>query len=755
MNLNFTTPNQNKKANLLTTATSWMLLVVTALLPILILPFTGNFISETKLYLIIWATLLLGLAFFFRSFRKNSWEFVLSPTTLPLFLFAASTLASILFTQNYPVENLLGVGGVYLGLSIIGLLAPSLTNKSSAKLFTKILTVTAVILSITSLLETVGWGPSSLLTKIVGIRIESSNGFSLAGSSLVAIQFLAMVLVGQLVEVIKNKKISAFHVITIPLVIFGLGLNVWTTFISGETLNINPLSSSWSIAIDSLRTPKSALIGQGPAGYSNAYNIYKPNWINGKDFWQTTFNTGANLPLALIVQVGLVGLAAWILLVIGFLRKIKDKNFRSSPLTWMLLTTFIFQLILPPNYLLLGIQGLLLAFWAVTYKKYFPSFNLSPLSINLEKTNQANADNEKSRFENLLNLLVNGSLTIGVLALFYFTGKTYASSYHMLESQKALIENDGVAVYNHQSQTVFHNPYLDYNRRSYALTNLQIALALSSKTDATDEEQNQVTQLVQQAVREARAATNIDPNDAANWRVLGQVYQELIGGVEEADQWATNAYVSAIQKAPTDPMLRMNLAGIFANQEKVEQAANLYSQAIQLKPDLPSPYFYLGQIQQQQEQFVQAKQSWQTALQLLDKDSADYQTLKQGIEQLDEVIKQANEATQTKANQQQIPEQPAQKGNMENLEKQTPLGEELPSITDQNLQETDENTVSNPEAEPLELSNEAQEAINDQPPMPEDPEEEVDAEIPSPPPENSQEADYAGEPGQPTPTSNP
>jgi tetratricopeptide (TPR) repeat protein len=728
MNQATTAPNEtNQNQTLLNKIISWVLLGLTALLPILIVPLTNGFINGTKLYLLLLGVLLTALAFFFQSFKKNSWKLVLSPLTLPLVLFTLASLGGALLTQNYPVENLLGIGGVYLSAGLVALIGPSLINKSASKLFTKALVVSAAILSLSSLLQLIGWGPSRLISRLIGIEIQNDTAFNLAGSSLVAIQVIALALIGEVAEIIENKRINAFYVLTIPLLVFGIGLNIWTTFIKNDPL-VHPISSSWSVALDSLRTPKSALIGQGPAGYSNTFNQYKPNWINGRDFWQANFNSGTNFPLTVVVQLGLIGLAAWILLVISFSKTAKKEEFRSSPLTWMILATFVVQLLVPPNYILLGLQGLMIAFWAAHFKDKLNSLNLSPLSINLDQDAAAeNREQKTAKVETILSLVVNGSLTVGILVLFYLAGRAYASSYHMLEAQKGVIDNNGIEVYNQQRRAVNLNPYLDSNRRSYARTNLQIATALSEKTDITEEEKKQVSQLVQQAVREARAASNIDPDDPANWSTLAQVYEELVGSVEGADQWAVNAYVEAIQNAPSDPLLRINLGNILLQQEKVDQASNLFTQAAQLKPDLAAAHFQRGRAQQLKEDFVATKQSWQRALELLDNESPDYQALKQNLEQLDEVIKQSTASGQMQtppgaaAMQQQQQQQqqtgqqvPGQTPPTNQLQGQTPLGQELPSITDQNVQQVNDDTVKSPDSEPLNLSDESQEVINEQ-----------------------------------------
>lgn len=686
---------------------SWFLLSLIVLLPTLVIPLTNNLINQTKLFIIIWGALTTFLLFIIRSFKNNSWQLIISPNTLLLTLFGLSTLGSAFLTQSYPVENLLGFGSAYLGFVIIAIFAPSLIKKNKADTALGAITLAACIVSISSLLQLVGFGPSKLISLIAGIDLPHNLIFNIAGSSLIAAQLIVLALVGQIVRLVQKKTLSTFNIISIPLLVFGLGLHVWS-LLPGQTsaLGLTPLSASWLVALDSLRVPKTALIGQGPEGYLETFARYRPSWLNGQDNWQTLFKSASSYPLSILVQLGFLGLTAWLILAVRFiLESMKNSRLRNSPLTWIIGLSFILQLIFPPSFTIIGIQGLLLAFWATQFKDEFYTLNLKPLSVSSVEGGQldhASKEQESNNADNIFSITTNALLLIGLGVLFFLSGKAYASFFHIHQASKAMLNEDGIGVYEHQRTAVRLNPYLDSNRREYAITNLQIATALSNKTDATQQETQQVTQLVQQAVREARAATTIDPADYRNWLILANVYGELIGSVEEADQWAVNAYVSAIENNPSDPILRIDLGNLLLGQEQIRQAANVYNQAVNLKPNLPSAYYHLGRAQQMGKDLEGAKRSWTQALTLLEQRSKDYADLEQGIKQLEDEIKAASAAAE-KATPTQQPE----------LDAPTPLSQEIPSVTDQNLEIADEKTISQPSNEPLELSAEDEELINE------------------------------------------
>ncbi len=663
---------------------SFTILGLLFLLPLLVIPFTNNFISQTKLLLVFAGALITGGFFLYNSFKNKGWKFVLSPLTLPLVLFGLTALGSALLTQNYPVSNLLGIGGAYIALALIPLLGGALGDKESTKWVVPTISISAAVLTLSSLLQLLGYGPTQLINAVTGFNLQHSLIFNLAGSSLVAAQFIFIALVGTIVQVVKGKKITALHTITIPILVLGLGLHLWSLLPGQDAqMVLTPLSASWSVALDSLRAPRTALIGHGPAHYADIFSRYRPTWLNGTEFWQMGFNSGFGLPMTMIVQLGVLGLAAWVFLLIKFFKNKDDADveFKNNPITWMIGASFLMQIFLAPSTMLLGLQAFLILFWIISFKDEFSTVRLKALSASVDGGKKgASSRNEVNRW---ITLGTTGLLAAGLFFLTYLVGKSWAGYHQAYLASQSYTENDAVGVYEHQRQAVILNPYLDNHRRTYALTNLDIAIALSNKADVTDQEQQQIAQLISQSVREGRAATTINPLSSNNWAALAQIYQELIGSTEEADQWAISAYIEAISADPTNPMLRMRLGNVLMNQEQVQQAINVYNQAVNLKPDLPVAYFNLGAALAQNNQLEAAQQAWERALTLLDPESEDYQIVSQSLEQIEQQIEAGETAAGQQAGQQAETDQ----------QQETPLSEQL-NLTEQNLQEPGEQTVA-------------------------------------------------------------
>jgi tetratricopeptide (TPR) repeat protein len=678
---------------------STILLIFVALLPLLIIPFTNNFVFQSKALLIFVTALIIVVTFIIKSFRKQSWQISLNPISLPLFFMGASILASTFLTSPYPTSNLLGQGGVYISALVIALLAGSLLPAKIAEKFIKVLTISSIVLAITMLLQLVGWGPSKLISKISAYQLPDTLIFNLSGSSLIAAQIMTLNLVAIVAQIIRKKFISSLNLIAIPALLFGLGISIWS-MLPGKVaqLTLSPIGANWSIALDNLRTARTALIGSGPESYVSVYKKFKPLWVNTKDYWQINFDTGSNTPMTHLITYGIIGLVSWILIVTQFFKPEVFKKLKKYPLTYVIAASFILQLLLPPNIVFMALQAVCIAFWAAELKKDYATLNLEALTASVTTAYSLDQPQKKKKQNWFLNI-INFSVIALVAYIGFGISRSYMAYNQVYKASKAALNNDIVGVYNFQRKAIGLNKYLDYNRREFALTNLQIAMALSSKADATEQEKAQVVELVSNAISESRAAIALNPYNDNNHAVLGEIYKNLIGSAEGADQWTVNAYVDAISANPSNPLLRVELGNVLLGLEQYNEAANLFAQAIDLKPELPVGYYQLGRTLAIAGSFEQAKQAWQQTLTLLPADSEDYKAVQENLAALEEKILEAQAAAE---------QAPAGQGT-------APSGSQIPSITEQTIGQPQEEAVSNPETTPLQLDETSTESVNTAP----------------------------------------
>lgn len=682
----------NSALSFVQTSTAMVLKVLLVAAPLMVIPYTRNLIVDTKLFLLLAAALLAVLGFAVKTFTKKKWELAVSPLTLPLAIFGGSVLASSLLSQKYPVESLLGIGGAYVAMSLISILGSSLIKGNHSEKIVNLISITGAALGISMWLERFGVGPSYIINAVSSFDLPHNLLFNTSGSSFVAIQVMAVAMVGMVVGVMTKKKLTTMDLGLGITNLLGLGLGIWSV-LPGRIaeVTLTPFRASWTVMLRSLESLQSAIIGHGPASYQNMYARFKPLWTNGQEYWQFNFPTASNTPLTLVVTVGILGLVAWIFLLVRTFMQTKKTNKESKPLLWMILATFVIQLLAPANIVLLTIQAVLFVFWIAANQNHFSllqfrTWKIKKLPKQLDFLKKIFS--KKNWFVNFASFLI----LVASLGGFYLAGRAYAAYHFMYKANTALINRDVINIYENQRRAVSTNRYLDTIRREYALTNLQVAIALSNNADITEEEQNQVVQLVSQAIRDGKAATLLDPNDVDNWTTLAEIYRNLIGTSEEANNWAVSSLVSAVQVNPINPNLRLEIGRLALADGKAEDAISFFAQAAELKPDMATAYYHLGLAFQQLDQLEDTKKAWQRALLLLENDSQDYITLSQQLVELEDAIQGVNLAPE--------PEAETDEAILEDLVPENTN----PGITEQNVQQQ-ESEILNPEEDPqLDLS---------------------------------------------------
>lgn len=612
-----------------------------------------------------------------------SFEVPKSSLVTPLAFFGLSSLFAAVFTTRYPVENLLGMGGAYISAVVVATLGASLIRKASASQFVNALTGTGVALAVITLLQTVGYGPSRLLNVVFGTDLPHTNLFNVSGAPFVAAQFLGILLFAHILSFMTTRKLSTFQLISLPALIVGLALNVYLILPGKEASPaLLPFGVSWSIATDVMKSPRSALIGIGQETYAAAYNQFRPSWTNSTEWWANSFGQASNVPLTLLTTAGLFGLASWIWLFVAVAKESRVHIKQHPVLVGVVLGTFIVQLFLPNNVVLLVLQATGLAYFIATAFK-------GVTKVHFFKT--ATFDNsftssQRSTVAFVLPIVIAGAVA---LVCAYGVGRAYTASYYFFRSSYALQQNDAANTYEMQRRAAEMNPYMSVYRSNYALTNLAIATALANKQDITEQETQEVAQLVQQAIREARAATILRPEDTQNWRVLAQVYRNLIGSAEGADQWAVSSYVEAITTNPADPTLRIELGGIFLSQEQYNDAILLFQQAAELKPDYANAYYNLANALKAANQLATAQAAYQQTLSLIPADSEDYVRVNQELEEVQAVLAQQQAAAEANGEGQEAA----------NTQATSPAS----SLLNQNVSQTENEVVTQPANQPLNI----------------------------------------------------
>lgn len=403
-------------------------------------------------------------------------------------------------------------------------------------------------------------------------------------------------------------------------IIIGLGISIYLLTTSKAVLL--PQQTAWSIALESLKNTRSAIIGLGPGQFINAFTSFKPMSFNLSEYWNVSFASSANWYFQLVTEIGLIGLAIYLFLATKVIKSglsiintaiIQRKLTINLAIFFSLLLNIVLQFFLPLNFFLLAMFFILLALFK--------------------------EPNEKEKQLDLANL---GKLTLLLFVpiviiwgvIFFFVGKVNLAGYYFSQSLK-LLNSNPVKAYDLQIKAIAVDQNQPIYRIQYSQTNFALANSLAAKKDLTDQDRATITQLIQQSIREAKSAVTIDQNNAASWENLAIIYRNLINFAQGADSWTIAAYQQALNLDPLNPALRIDFGGLYFGQKDWGKAINLFNQAVFIKPDLANAHYNLANALKEQGSLVEAKKEYEITVSLVKIDTADYQKVKNELEEVE------------------------------------------------------------------------------------------------------------------------
>jgi tetratricopeptide (TPR) repeat protein len=289
-------------------------------------------------------------------------------------------------------------------------------------------------------------------------------------------------------------------------------------------------------------------------------------------------------------------------------------------------------------------------FWTVAEKNKLKDVQLHAFTVHVIKS-----DTEVKKVPQHSNLMIYIiSLVNAILILFtgFWLARYAIAEYFNFAASLNAIQNNPVQAYNDQQRMIQFNPYIAGYHRTYSNTNMAIAIALSNSTTATDQDKQQIAPLVQQAIREARVATAIEPENSIDWVNLARIYNNLIGVAEGAETWSVLAYNQAQTTAPNDPILTLEVGGVLFRIGQYGEAAKAFEKTVQLKPDWANGHYSLANAYRMNKETAKAVASYQTTMTILQNNSQieEYNKVKAELEAAQKPAADADQKTQTPTN---------------------------------------------------------------------------------------------------------
>lgn len=592
------------------TIRSYTLFIFALVVVVFFLPFTQDFFTTSKWYLVgffAMALLLSSIASFLLS-KKATWKKKEFDTPLTLFIVAG--VLSVLFGSTNKIQALFNPHFGLLTFVFCFIIYYYFSRGNKKLPFGGIiLSVFSVLFSITVLAETVPF-----ITARLPKALAKFQNMTLTGSLIDALIFLGFASVVALSGLLKKennvlKNISSFigfifTTLTAIVLLFTLVKN-------SSVLALPSYAHSWYSAVEVLKQPLTALFGAGIDNFQSVFVKMKDLSYNSSPLWQIpTFSLSRTAIFHTMTEMGLLGAGSLVLILFLLVKKAfaSEGSIMAKLISIYFISVF---LLFPPSFLLF----FLLFVWIGMEQSHHES---KELTFDFGEIIPA-----------YIVLILLG--VIGIGAVTFGLGRLYVSEYMF---QQSLTTNNLKDVYEKMRTAVTLNPYNERVRTNFAQVNLLIANTVAGKATKNKDGQLQlsetdrqtVSQAIQASIDEAKAVVSLNPGKATNWELLATVYRSIIGVVQGADSWTVSAYQRAIVLDPQNPSYRVALGGVLYGYKQYDDASQLFQQAVSLKPDWANAQYNYAWALYQKENYANAAAAMQSCVSLLNptKDAADY-----------------------------------------------------------------------------------------------------------------------------------
>lgn len=586
-----------------------LLILILALIPLVWWPmaFDGGYTNKFLL-------LLLGAVFALTVWtinvlRQKKLEFNLRPVALGfLGLSFASWLSFIFTSYNKPEGMMLPFGPVFFtAVAIIFVFVRGILDEKDKTWARRVIYAVVCILDLIAIYQFFGrlkWLLPNFVVFSDPLWTPVGSSLGLIGINLIILPYLAHELWQAKRHGDKTTRV------VVSLLVVGNILATLLTIVrllpeSGRLLITYKLGlTTW---LGSWTNLKAVFLGVGGENFLPTFTHYRPEWLLATDLWNVRLETSASLFLHLVTIYGVLGL-------IGFLA-LGATLILSPATTWTRVRGILgvlCLLIIPPNVSLTILIALII-------------FIDQQLDKQPEKTTSLPWWGGA-----VIGGMMGVGLTLGMVGL----GRWYWAEFLYAQSARAASNNEGTKTYNTQIEVIKWNPYPAKYHISYSQTNLALASNLMADItrggrDAESEKKDRTlaTNLLQQAIREAKLAVTLSPNNIYAWENLAAVYTALSDSAQNADSWAIAAYQKVIELDPKNPTLISDLGTVYVKHNRLDEARGQFLAALKLKPNFANALYNLAYVEEQSGNIETAIKYMEETLRLTDPASAEFKRL--------------------------------------------------------------------------------------------------------------------------------
>lgn len=577
---------------------TWVLVVVLAAIPVFFLPFTQDFYEFNKLVLLVVATSILLLLWGVGTVLTKKITITRVPILDGFVLLFFGSLVTLLFVSTNKMEAAVSPLGIatFLSLAIMILTSADLFTTRAKTLARWALFISTSGVGLVSIYQYAGLG------KLIAPGSFFANpNWTPTGTSFGAIVLLILVLplvIAEALDCFNNKKEThaiILSVITL-LVASSLVLSIYQ-ILPVIPFNYLPITHGWTIAFEVMREVKQAFLGVGPENFLSAFTRSRPAILNMTPIANIRFTVSSTFFTHIVTTFGIIGVLGLLLVLRSFLLawiwelKNSGGNHILPTLThyakaMALFLSAIAVILAPPSITLLCI---LLTIYSTGENQKAHTFTWHP----------------KADFSFIPTIIL--ILVVAIFGvLMYGTVRIYASEFVFFRSLQAYQKREGTPAYNLQMQALNLSPWSSRMHIAFSQTNIGLAAGLIrqstqiSEPETTgalrEEDRQMISTLVQQAIREAKIAISLDPDNILAWENIASLYENLSGIAAGTEPFAMASVQKAVSLDPTNPQLRLRLGGLYLQANDPTKALEQFMTSAKLKPDFANAYYNIANI---------------------------------------------------------------------------------------------------------------------------------------------------------------
>lgn len=616
---------------------TYLVYLISFLIPVYFLTITQEFFNVNKFYLIGFVTILslVLLTINFIIHKKISWKKSIFDNSIFLFLFFYATSVVLVSPNKIQALTVLPNGFfVFLFLAILFFVINNNLKLHQKENIFKGLNYSALVLALLNIV--MFFEPFKNVKLPDSLSFLKVQTFSPIGTQVDLAIFLGFFAIFNLFKFLNKKeeegeKVFSKEIVMLGslfLIIISLSLSLYLVFkpikiADNQTTSIYqslpPFSITWYSAIETLKNPMSLFLGFGPDNFAAVYTKVKPVEYNTTAIWNLNFAQGSNFLLQLWTEGGLLSLLSFGILLFVLIKKTASRKHEKYLLyssIYLVLALFV----APTSITILTLLFLLLT-------QVEDDGDLGDLSFDTGKILPV-----------YFGVIILAILFIAPLTYFIF--KNYEAEVFFKKSQDGFAKNDAKQIYDNQKLAIENNPYIEKFRTNFAQTNLLIAnrIASKKKEDITDEDRQNITYAIQDAIGHAKEIVKLNPAKSNNWESLAYVYRNILNVAQGADSWTIAAYQRAIVADPNNPTLRLNLGGVYYSLGNFDEAIKFFQQAIELKPDWANAHYNLSHAYIEKKEYLKAAQELQGVMTLVNPKSDDYKKTQAELEEVKKLL---------------------------------------------------------------------------------------------------------------------